>query len=102
MRGWRPCNLPRWEARRWTLHRASILNHQYVARFACGFSCRARRADEEIFKGHGRGGATPPGAKRRGAASNVLMIQDTSHSQSERTTLQASAAIACDAAAPEN
>ena len=27
--------------------------------------------------GHGRGGATPPGAKRRGAASNVLMIQDT-------------------------
>src|SRR6266446_3152926 len=56
---------------------SSVLSHQYLARSASGFSCRARRADEGIFKGHGRGGATPPGAKRRGAASKVLMGQDT-------------------------
>ena len=30
-----------------------------------------------MMTGHGRGGATPPGTKRRGAASNVFMIQDT-------------------------
>src|SRR3979490_523094 len=58
--------------------RSSVLSHKYLARSASEFSCRARRADEaEMMTGHGRGGATPPGAKRRGAASELLMGQDT-------------------------
>jgi len=32
---------------------------------------RAVQGAPTIFKGHGRGGATPPAAKRRGAASRI-------------------------------